>query len=225
MPIEFRCEQCGKLLRTGDDTVGRQAQCPNCGTISVVPGPAEAGRSAAPLAPLDVGGSSAPGTPFASGVGVENPYGSPGIMGSCLLPGEPDPMAAARVAGPAIALSVVGILNIITGLGLAGVYGTIAAMVATGNGAGIIPLRSTPDQVMTGSIFWIILGVVGLLLGIVLLIGAMKMKRLESHTFAVIASIVAIIPCVSPCCLLGLPFGIWAIVVLSDHSVKAAFRS
>ncbi len=30
MPIEFRCLQCGKLLRTGDDTAGKQAKCPEC---------------------------------------------------------------------------------------------------------------------------------------------------------------------------------------------------
>ena len=41
MPIEFRCSRCGKLLRTGDGTAGRQAQCPECGTIGTVPGPAE----------------------------------------------------------------------------------------------------------------------------------------------------------------------------------------
>ena len=39
------------------------------------------------------------------------------------------------------------------------------------------------------------------------------------------AAIVAVIPCVAPCCLLSLPFGIWALVVLGDSSVKAAFRS
>ena len=38
------------------------------------------------------------------------------------------------------------------------------------------------------------------------------------------AAIVAMIPRISPCCLLGLPFGIWALVVLSNGTVKAAFR-
>jgi DNA-directed RNA polymerase subunit RPC12/RpoP len=33
------------------------------------------------------------------------------------------------------------------------------------------------------------------------------------------------VPGTSPCCLLGLPFGIWALVVLSDIHVRAAFRS
>lgn len=77
MPIEFRCSQCGKLLRTGDDTAGRQAQCPNCGTISVVPDP-----TVPALAPLDAGGNpfgAAPQSfrPEESG----NPYQSPASVG------------------------------------------------------------------------------------------------------------------------------------------------
>jgi hypothetical protein len=31
------------------------------------------------------------------------------------------------------------------------------------------------------------------------------------------------IPCLSPCCCLGLPIGIWALVVLLDNNVKASF--
>ncbi len=37
MAIEFRCTDCGKLLRTGDDTAGRQAKCPECGTVTTIP--------------------------------------------------------------------------------------------------------------------------------------------------------------------------------------------
>jgi hypothetical protein len=37
MPIEFRCTQCHKLLRTQDDTAGKQAKCPLCGTLVQIP--------------------------------------------------------------------------------------------------------------------------------------------------------------------------------------------
>ena len=37
MPIEFRCTQCAKLLRTPDDTAGQQAKCPACQAIVAVP--------------------------------------------------------------------------------------------------------------------------------------------------------------------------------------------
>lgn len=35
--IDFRCTQCGRLLRTPDDAAGKQAQCPSCGAIQPVP--------------------------------------------------------------------------------------------------------------------------------------------------------------------------------------------
>ncbi len=43
MPIEFRCPECGRLLRTPDDSAGRTAQCPACANTMAIPGPEEAG--------------------------------------------------------------------------------------------------------------------------------------------------------------------------------------
>jgi len=37
MPIEFRCPSCDKLLRTPDQSAGKKAKCPQCGTITNVP--------------------------------------------------------------------------------------------------------------------------------------------------------------------------------------------
>src|SRR5258708_6793049 len=64
MPIEFRCGQCGKLLRTGDDTAGKQAKCPSCGSIQAIP-TSSPGTAPAPGAfpPLPSG---LPDAPFAS---------------------------------------------------------------------------------------------------------------------------------------------------------------
>ena len=52
----------------------------------------------------------------------------------------------------------------------------------------------------------------------------MKMKKLESYGWAMTASILALAPCISPCCLVGLPIGIWALVVLAKPEVKSAFH-
>lgn len=38
MTIEFRCDQCSKLLRTSDDRAGQGAKCPDCGASLRVPG-------------------------------------------------------------------------------------------------------------------------------------------------------------------------------------------
>jgi len=79
MAIEFRCPNCQKLLRTGDDTAGRQAKCPQCGTITTIPaagvGP---GGSPPPPSPPPAStpfGSAGPQTPRPAG--PVNPYQSP----------------------------------------------------------------------------------------------------------------------------------------------------
>ena len=79
MPIEFRCGQCGKLLRTGDETAGKQAKCPSCGTVQPIP---SALSSASQPAPFGGEGTtspfaaSAPPLPVSPG-GEVNPYQSP----------------------------------------------------------------------------------------------------------------------------------------------------
>ena len=55
------------------------------------------------------------------------------------------------------------------------------------------------------------------------LFGAIKLMRLQSYGLAMAACIVAMLPC-QCCCLFGLPFGIWALVVLSKPEVKSAFH-
>jgi hypothetical protein len=58
---------------------------------------------------------------------------------------------------------------------------------------------------------------------IVVLLGALRMRALKSWGLALTGAILACTPC-SGCCIVGLPFGIWALVVLNDASVKAAFQ-
>ena len=89
MAIEFRCTQCNKLLRTGEGTAGKQAKCPECGTVLTVP---EAGiapsadvppLSAVPTPPPDsqavspFGDRAAQPPPF----DPENPYAAPSEYG------------------------------------------------------------------------------------------------------------------------------------------------
>lgn len=81
MPIEFRCTSCDKLLRTPDDSAGKNAKCPQCGGIVAVP-LASPTESIATLPPTE--------SPFAeidaserlvssAGSGSPNPYASPQI--------------------------------------------------------------------------------------------------------------------------------------------------
>jgi len=66
--------------------------------------------------------------------------------------------------------------------------------------------------------------VFGLVMSILVVAGALRMKALRSYEFAFVAAILALVPCVTPCCLVGLPFGIWAIIVLRKPGIKGHFN-
>jgi ABC-type proline/glycine betaine transport system permease subunit len=67
--------------------------------------------------------------------------------------------------------------------------------------------------------------ILGVGFAILILVGSIKMYKLENYALSMSAAIVAMIPCCSSCCcLIGLPMGIWALVVLNDANVKIAFK-
>jgi hypothetical protein len=67
------------------------------------------------------------------------------------------------------------------------------------------------------------MNVVTLLLAIGIIYAGIQMKSLRSYSMVMTFSILAMVPCLSNCCWVGLPIGIWALVVLSDPAVKAGF--
>jgi len=156
---------------------------------------------------------------------ANNPY-QPTLSTGSYGGKTPDPMAQGKVQGPATGLIVTAILGFLTqGAGL------VMNLLGIGAGAGAVPPNVPPDQAqmfeMMNSIsgpVGVVAGIIGLVIGVVVLLGALKMKSLTSYGFAMTSAILAMIPCVSPCCLVGLPIGIWAVVVLNDPVVKSAFR-
>jgi GYF domain 2 len=137
-----------------------------------------------------------------------------------IMPVQPilQPAAAEQVNGPAIGLIVVAILGALV---------QIASLIMHVAGASILASSRMPNNpwanMFSGTV-GVVTGVVGLVVSGVILTGAIKMKKLESYGFAMASTIIAMIPCFSPCCLLGLPIGIWALVVLLKPEVKSAFH-
>ena len=134
----------------------------------------------------------------------------------------PQPTAAEQVRLPATLLLVTGIL---------GAVGQAISLLFTLLGTGIDlasanlgPSEEALASAMSGTAA-VVFAVVGLLTAAFIVYGSLKMKELESHSLSVAAAVVALIPCVSPCCLLGLPVGIWSLVLLVKPEIKAAFRS
>jgi hypothetical protein len=58
--------------------------------------------------------------------------------------------------------------------------------------------------------------------GLLVFLGGLLMKGLKSRGFVLFASILAMLPC-NWCCVLGIPFGVWALVVVLDERVKRGF--
>jgi len=210
MAIEFSCSHCGRRLRVPDEAAGKQAQCPGCNGLTLVP-PAAWQQPAAPS-----------GEPETVGGGAFSAYSAPTTAApawSYESYSNRRQIAAARVAGPATALIVFGILGIVLGvigLGLAFLGVSFLALE---------PRRVAPDaeEAVVQLILSGFQAVIGVVVSILILIGGIKMRRLESQGWATAAAVMAMIPCISPCCLLGLPFGIWALVTMGDPQVKSAF--
>jgi hypothetical protein len=66
----------------------------------------------------------------------------------------------------------------------------------------------------------------GAVVGVLSLLAGIRMRVLRNYALAVTGSVLAALPCLScmSCCGLGEGIGIWALVVLLDQEVRAAFR-
>ena len=61
------------------------------------------------------------------------------------------------------------------------------------------------------------------LLNVAIALGAISMIRLKNYRNAYTAALLSLIPLCSPCLVLGIPFGIWAILILNRPEVKQRF--
>jgi len=135
-----------------------------------------------------------------------------------------------EVKNPAICLIVAGGLNVLLAL-----YSIVKALFFPDNMDQLMAsMPAMPDpqtqkfvtsmlHAMTGPLA-VAFDVLGLVLSVVVLVGAIRMLALRSYEYAFVAAILAMIPCVTPCCLLGLPFGIWALIVLRKPGIKDQFN-
>jgi hypothetical protein len=154
---------------------------------------------------------------------------TPPTLGSAEIGGRE--AALQRVKVPAVALMVISILNIILAL-----WSLIQLLFTNPNlqqlNSALEQLNNPQIQEFTQKMFHLMYGPLGianvlveLAISALILVGAKKMKSLRSYEFALAAATMAMVPCLTPCCgyLLGLAFGIWALVVLRKPEVKSHF--
>jgi hypothetical protein len=117
-----------------------------------------------------------------------------------------------QVQGPAMALLIAGMLNCLT----------IPMVVAVALFEQVSPHDVGTDVHVVGILLAILTLSITLVPGILTIVAAVKMKRLRAYWLAVVAGILAIV--LSPAgFFIGLPIGIWALVVLSQRDVRTAF--
>ena len=130
--------------------------------------------------------------------------------------------ALALVRGPAIGLKVTAIL----GLALVAIGLVVNLLTLSGVHLGMGGINDPQMEKLFSSLgggLGLVQDIIGAVVGGVVLLGAAKMQQLQNHQFAVTAAVVAMIPCISPCCVFGLPTGIWALVTLNKPEVKSQF--
>ncbi len=201
MPIEFTCTHCGALLRVPDGTAGQASRCGHCGATLTIPAPPPPGQEASPG-----------GTPF--GTSAERPP----LTAAASLTREQvreqlvTPATILRLlAGAWFVLLAVFLLVQLLGIVAGGrPFVGMGPFGPAGFGPGIARFTGNTFQLAMAAIVFV---------------GTGHMRQLRNYGFAVAAAIIACIPCIGPCFVLSIPFGIWALVVLFDPAVRAAFES
>jgi hypothetical protein len=246
MPIQTSCPSCGKTLRVPDTLIGKSVKCPSCQTQFSAGEGAGATESPPPL-PRDSRRDEGirEETPSRRPAREEEyeddrPSRRPARRNDDYEDDDRDrddefdddrprrrrsrrsrEYAESKVAGPAICLMVVGGLMIALAL-----FATIFSLVMAANpgamggggGGGMGGGPGGPPE----PIFNVIGGIITLIWAGLIFFGGLQMKGLKSRGMAMTGAITSLIPC-SACCILTLPFGIWALVVLNDEQVKEAF--
>ncbi len=130
------------------------------------------------------------------------------------------------VRAPAVWLLITGVLNLVLAIVDLAQNARLLAMIQQGQKLPELPpplrelFQITPAVVVAS----IPINFVRIMLAAVIIYGAIRMRRLEAYGLAMTASILSLVPCLNCCCAVGIPIGIWALVVLTRPEVRASFR-
>jgi hypothetical protein len=211
MAIAVTCQACGRQYNVKDEAAGKKFKCKDCGEVVSVPEGGGGGGGAAD----DFGD---PYNPYA-----EDEFGEEGAAAPVAARrpkkkrGRGASLAAERLKLPAIFLLIITALSVVN---------HVAGLVMHFMGVEMFPMgpAQNPAEEFGRMIGGVIGGTFGIVMDTLAIVGAISMLRVSSFGLAMTGAIVSSIPCASPCCFLGIPFGIWALVVLNDADVRAAFR-
>jgi predicted Zn finger-like uncharacterized protein len=206
----IHCPECQRQLKVPEEMLGRLVKCPTCGAMFTV-----AAASATGDAPPVVAAA------------------TPAPAATLAEPVEPDAavdQVAAAIKLPGTFLLLVGSLGLIVNAFdfLRNVIGGEArAQEAVQQLQEVyqrLGMQVEPGMVATAWKLALVLQAIIVLVGLLTVSGALRMLQLRNYGLALTASILAMLNFGNCCCVLGIPFGIWALIVLLRPEVRAAFE-
>jgi hypothetical protein len=208
--MQISCPQCARSLEAPYPLPAR-AQCPFCSLIfsPVMPAPRplpEAAASPPPPVPVPV-----------------SPFAPPAMTH---VPPHTELRSYEQLRLPAIGMIVGGVLSLLYALLDLALCVHFLVGFQQGQAPPNLPpwmqniFQPNPTQMTIEAV----LDAVKVVSCAVVIYGAMRMQRLESYGLAITSCILSIIPCMTCCCFLGMPFGIWSLVILNRPEVRASFR-
>jgi hypothetical protein len=218
MPIEAICPSCGQKLKVPDALVGKKVRCQKCNSVfmaeeevemelveeppedhvEVVEGPPPRKRDEQPVRVIDEEAEEVEDEPRERRRPRRRKRRRATMVDQLRL--------------PALLLQICGYAG--AGLNLLGIIFEVVTILASGN-------RDAHAMAqVTGRICGGLLATV--VWSYLVILGARSMSSLHGYSTAIAGCIVSMMPC-SCGCFMGLPIGIWCLVVLSQSDVKRAF--
>lgn len=226
MPIEFECAVCKHRIRVPDGSEGKRTKCPKCQAIQPVPSPTDDEFR------LKDEGDLPP--PAAKRPPIDDPFGtfspqpaSSGRPDFSDRPAREDLSADTPAASPSdpaerseaqdklktpvtVALALVGV----------GVVLMLVSLIFT-----VAQILGNPAEADMPQLVGQLIGAaIALPLQGLALFGLKHAKNLENYGLAWVGVVLAALPCTtSLCCVLSLPFCVWAMVLLADNTIQRQF--
>ncbi len=224
MPDEtLLCPSCHRKVRMAESHQGQFVQCPLCGVVFRAP----ARLPAVPTVPPPASEATpAPAeTPrLTSTLPRESAQASAGGD-----PGRPVVDVQRALLMPGVGLLVCGILGAIASLivlrnDLASGEEGVLRLLEENYPPGLMKMLT--DSMSHSTIYAVEVGTRGLgaLVSLGIVIGAIRMLRLQGYRLAMLGSVLAFLNVPNaPCCLLTMPLGLWSFMVLRLPEVRSAF--
>jgi hypothetical protein len=215
------CPSCNHKLRVPEELLGQTVQCPLCALVFVTPvrsGPQPAAPVLAAPPPVEAA-----------------PRPLPSLPPRPEVPTDPDQrQAAASLRLPAIVLLIVGCLGWLANACVLVVFKIAGPEKIASFMEVLVQMAALPAEqkqefrdLLTSEDFYresLVKGFVFLLVSTGVIVGGTQMLRRRGYAFAILGSVLAMINIQNCCCVLGLPVGIWSLIVLLQPEVRRVFE-